>query len=287
MFRRFAIPSLLSVLHIGASTLTVMWISFTMAIVTSSSKSSTVSWARCISVNHSVSQDFIQRVKSPCSQSTGQTGIEANCSRRNIQVLTADWFPCDLQKLSLEGNSLLVLRNTSFAHLLQLRWLSVRNNRIERIEQSTFENLVHLEYLNLEYNQLKLSSESYPPGLFSPLTQLKTLRLAHQRSEHLSSSYPEDFIFNVSGLHALSIPTLGEILHFGPEFCQLKDLSRLEISGSVRVIRNSSFDGLTCLTLVELSIHELPYLSAFELDSLNPLRNSLRLFHMDNVPVGL
>ncbi|XP_005102129.1 toll-like receptor 7 [Aplysia californica] len=236
---------------------------------------------------NSLCQDPPVRDESPCTELVSQNGcVEINCTAKDITELRATWFPCNVCKLDLQINALEIIRKTSFAHLSQLRWLSLGSNRIWKIEPFAFDNLVSLEYLNLEYNHLELTVGSYPPHLFTPLILLKTLRLAHQNSQP-SDSYPPDFIFHMAGLQALSVPSVGDILHFSSDFCQLENLSRLEISGSVENITNSSFDTLKCLTLIELSLKNLTSLTRFEQDALRPVSRSLRSFHMERVFIGL
>ncbi|XP_035825008.1 toll-like receptor 4 [Aplysia californica] len=265
-----------------------VWFLLTLVHVTWSAVLTTSSLPPVVSVS-SVCQDTpTTDTSSLCTEFVVSQSdcVEIDCKGKGIVQLEASWFPCNACKLDLQYNALEIIHNTSFARLSRLRWLSMRFNRIRKIKPFAFDNLVSLEYLNLEFNYLELSAASYPSHLFSPLTQLKTLRLAHQNSQALDS-YPPDFIFNMTSLRALSVTTVGQVLHFGPEFCQLQNLSRLEISGPVRQITNSSFEGLECLTLIELSLNKLPSLTIFELDALKPINRGLRSLHISHVYVGV
>ncbi|XP_012946829.1 toll-like receptor 4 [Aplysia californica] len=238
-------------------------------------------------VNRDTCDNAWVRVRSPCSEHMGQTGPHVNCSGKHLKEINAAWFPCNVSRLSLDGNSLVILKNTSFLRLYQLLWLNLRGCKIKKIEPSTFDSLISLEYLDLEDNQLEFSKAYFPSHLFAPLTELKTLRLARQDSKP-SLLFPKDLFSDLRSLLGISISNMGTgILQFGPQFCQLSNLSRLEITGSVTQITNSSFDNLACLTLMELSLYGLQHLKKFDVDSLRHFNNSLRSLHLERVYIGV
>lgn len=81
-----------------------------------------------------------------------------DCQDRGLTSIPQGW-PEDVQHLLLARNRLQVLRDSTFAHLRQLRSLDLQQNMISRVEAGAFAGLDQLHTLLLQHNQLRSLSE--------------------------------------------------------------------------------------------------------------------------------
>ena len=191
----------------------------------------------------------------------------------------------DVWKLSLTRNQLENITRTPFKNLSRLQWLNLEFNRLKSIDPDAFEALISLEYLNLESNHLVM--HNLRSCMFSHLDNLKTLRLANQKTPG-----PSDFIFNLIHLEVISLDVVNENLTFDSRFCHLSNLSRLGIDVGVSQLTSTGFDQLSCLDIQEIYMQNIlvtwiSSLKNFPDLSLNPIARSLRSLHLDNVWIHL
>ncbi|KAK7481411.1 hypothetical protein BaRGS_00027367 [Batillaria attramentaria] len=201
-------------------------------------------------------------------------GLHVDLSRRHLTSFPVTW-PDDVVWLDMSHNELFVLTvlshphlthlrhldlshnqlhgtltNHTFAALHQLQWLSLHDNRLQGLQAGAMAGLAQLTFLDMSNNQLQLDHNTYPPGVFSPLTSLLELRLV-DNDERPEGEYPENVFNSLSSLQFLSIDTFSETefgsafeglvniktLHFG-HHCKLKYFQNTTLTA----FRNSSLE---------------------------------------------
>nr|KAG5695322.1 hypothetical protein BaRGS_006546 [Batillaria attramentaria] len=96
-----------------------------------------------------------------------------------------------------------------FAALHQLQWLSLHDNRLQGLQAGAMAGLGQLTFLDMSNNQLQLDHNTYPPGVFSPLTSLHELRLI-DNNDRLEGEYPNNVFTPLSRLQTMSIDTFSD-----------------------------------------------------------------------------
>ncbi|XP_059144753.1 toll-like receptor 4 [Physella acuta] len=219
----------------------------------------------------------------PCTVTVHDLDVIFNCSGRHLNDLDDLRFPREITYLYLDHNKVDVVPKATFNHLENLRVLNLSYNRIQFIDPNAFDGLINLEILSLEFNQLSMSGKSLPPNIFSQLTNLKDLGLL-QGNQSNTDQYPNDLFSPLINLEHLTLDTAGETLNFNKQFQNLTHLIRLELSGSVKVISETSFSNLQ--NLQELTISGLPNIQNFSRFSFSPLTR-LRILKIARVYIGV
>ncbi|KAK7481393.1 hypothetical protein BaRGS_00027349 [Batillaria attramentaria] len=209
-----------------------------------------------------------------CSFKMHEDALHVDCSRRQLTSLPVTWSAdvvwldfshnhlsflthlshphlTHLRHLDLSHNQLHgTLANHTFAALHQLQWLSLHDNRLQGLQAGAMAGLAQLTFLEMSNNQLQLDHNTYPPGVFSPLTSLLELRLI-DNDDRLEGEYPNNVFTPLSRLQTMSIDTFSDTefgsafeglvhirtLHFG-DHCKLKSFQ----NSTLAAFRNSSLE---------------------------------------------
>ncbi|XP_052106638.1 slit homolog 1 protein-like isoform X7 [Mytilus californianus] len=100
-----------------------------------------------------VSNDRVLSCPSICYCSTDINGVNVNCGNRGLTVIPRN-FTNDSYTISLSGNNLTFVKNDTFEHNINLKYLYLYNNQITTIQQGAFQNLLALQTLDLSGNNL-------------------------------------------------------------------------------------------------------------------------------------
>ena len=178
-----------------------------------------------------------------------------------------------LSQLDLSHNQLHVLHNATFSHLSQLTWLGLSSNHLHKLQAGAMQGLHHLAYLDLTYNQLQMTSQSLPPGIFSPLSTLYDLRLHHNDYSH-DGQYPPGVFNDLVSLRYLAPDTFSTV-HFGRDFAALSHIETLNLDGNCKIVHlnNDSFAGFNFSSLRNLWVRGCSYLVAIDLCAFCDLPN--------------
>ena len=164
-----------------------------------------------------------------------------------------------LRQLTLNGNRLQTLADHSLLSLPHLQQLSVSSNHLSGLQPASFAGLHTLTSLDLSHNHLALDNRSYPPGVFSSLGTLQSLRLnGNDLGEE--GEYPLNVLDPLQSLTALSIDTFSES-HFGAAFASLTQLTSLTLASSgcrLKRISNQTFSAFRHSGLKTLYISLCP-----------------------------
>ena len=164
-----------------------------------------------------------------------------------------------LRQLTLNDNRLQTLADHSLLSLHQLQQLSVSINHLSGLQPASFAGLHRLTSLDLSHNHLALGNRSYPPGVFSSLGALQSLRLnGNELGEE--GEYPLNVLDPLRSLTALSIDTFSES-HFGAAFASLTQLTSLTLAFSgcrLKRISNQTFSAFRHSGLKTLYIKDCP-----------------------------
>nr|KAG5712276.1 hypothetical protein BaRGS_023855 [Batillaria attramentaria] len=172
------------------------------------------------------------------------------------------------------------LPNKIFSSLQQLQWLSLQDNHLKSLEVNAMTGLGQLTFLDISSNQLRLNYDTYPPGVFHPLTSLQELKL-HGNDDRWEGEYPEDIFKPLSDLrtlnHCTALLHLGmSNLHISPEFFRTR---------AWRLFRN-----LELLQTLDLSLNILVHIDPHmlraqrRLKELNLAGNRLQSLSVDLEP---
>ncbi|XP_050730735.1 leucine-rich repeats and immunoglobulin-like domains protein 2 [Eriocheir sinensis] len=160
-------------------------------------------------------------------KSLGHLSFKSN----QIHSIRADtWQSTErLQSLDLSDNRMVVVREGTFRGLGRLTSLSLAHNHLAHIEQDAFKTTPSLIDLDLGHNGLRWSVEDNS-GVFTSLTQLKSLSLAHN---------------NIETIH---VETLKPLV----------SLTSLDLMGNqLRTLPHNPFSGLIHLSSVALNTSSL------------------------------
>ncbi|KAK7481408.1 hypothetical protein BaRGS_00027364 [Batillaria attramentaria] len=211
----------------------------------------------------------------PCTTEMHEDGLHVDCARRQLASLPFTW-PDDVVWLDMSHNKLSgitrlshlrlsrlrhldlshnqlhdTLANHTFAALHQLQWLSLHDNRLQGLQAGAMAGLGQLTFLDMSNNQLQLDHNTYPPGVFSPLTSLQELGLVGN-DDRREGEYPDNVFTPLTSLRVLSIDTFS-MTDFGSAFkgLSLKTL-RLDKKCKIRYLRNSTLSAFKNSSLEEI-----------------------------------
>ncbi|KAJ3595152.1 hypothetical protein NHX12_004456 [Muraenolepis orangiensis] len=97
-------------------------------------------------------------------------------------------FPSSLKELTLQGNELVELSDSSFHGLTSLTSLVLSTNQLSQLPVDLFQNLTALENLDLSENHLT----SLPEEIFNDLRSVKTLHLQKNNLTKMAAKLFED-----------------------------------------------------------------------------------------------
>ncbi|KAH9504489.1 hypothetical protein Btru_062914 [Bulinus truncatus] len=233
-----------------------------------------------ISVNGTTQDVKNRQVEhNPCDVRTAGSDTLVDCSGRSLTSVFKSWFPENTTEILLQDNQLAVIPNCTLDNLYRLRRLFAQDNRLTYIESAAFQGLVNLHYLNLEGNQLELFS--LPVDVFYDLINLNELRLIQKDTGHnrntLTSrvnngSFPDRMFGYLRNLTSLTISVSGDLIYFNSDFTKLNKLSNLEITGTVSVITQDSFQNVRLVRNLKISnFHNIVNFSDSALDPFDKL----------------
>ena len=73
--------------------------------------------------------------------------------------------------LDLSENNITHIKNHSFVHISEIKFLFLFDNKINRIDSDAFVNLTNLQFLNLTHNRLR-NPASFGEGVFEPFSDM-------------------------------------------------------------------------------------------------------------------
>ncbi|XP_059166605.1 toll-like receptor 4 [Physella acuta] len=221
---------------------------------------------------------------SPCSVTSVHNDVTVDCTSRGIQQINPSWFPTNATKIFLDFNKLTAVEDFTFKEVPRLLVLSLASNSITTLKVNAFNGLENLQVLNLESNRIDISNgNSFPKLVLHGLKNLTELRLK-QGLQITSGEYPVKYFTCQDSLTTLSIDTVSVNLEFGSEFLNFTRLTKLDISGAVRSITNSSFENFHNLT--ELCLDSFMDITSIDPGAFKPLEN-LKVLHVKFVPYGV
>ncbi|XP_059166612.1 toll-like receptor 4 [Physella acuta] len=221
---------------------------------------------------------------SPCSVTSVNNDVTVDCTSRGIQQINPSWFPTNATKIFLDFNKLTAVEDFTFKEVPHLLVLSLASNSITTLHVNAFTGLKNLQVLNLESNRIDISNgDSFPKLVLHGLKNLTELRLK-QGLQITSGEYPVKYFTCQDSLTTLSIDTVSVNLEFGSEFLNFTRLKKLDISGSVRSITNSSFENFHNLT--ELYLDNFVDITSIDIGVFKPLEN-LDVLHIEYVFYGV
>ena len=197
---------------------------------------------------------------------TALTSLKLNHNSLNDTVSAEVFLGLShLSHLDLSYNQLHVLHNATFSHLPQLNWLSLRSNHLHKLQVGAMLSLHNLTYLDLTFNQLQMTSQSLPPGVFSPLSTLHSLRLDHN-DDRYDRQYPPDVFNDLVSLRYLAPDTFSTV-HFGPDFAALNHIETLDLGYNCKIVHltNDSFTGFKFSSLRNMLVSGCWYLVTIDL----------------------
>nr|KAG5695320.1 hypothetical protein BaRGS_006544 [Batillaria attramentaria] len=253
----------------------------------------------------------------PCTTEMHEDGLHVDCARRQLASLPFTW-PDDVVWLDMSHNKLSgitrlshlrlsrlrhldlshnqlhdTLANHTFAALHQLQWLSLHDNRLQGLQAGAMAGLGQLTFLDMSNNQLQLDHNTYPPGVFSPLTSLQELGLVGN-DDRREGEYPDNVFTPLTSLRVLSIDTFS-MTDFGSAFkgLSLKTLrldKKCKIRNFFRKRAWRLFKDLKSLETLDLSYNNFIYVDPYmlraqrHLKKLNMAGNRLQSLSVDLEP---
>jgi Leucine-rich repeat (LRR) protein len=207
-----------------------------------------------------------------CDRSAVQTlRVQAGVDFTFIPVRAFVGFEANLEQISIEGSSGLVLDSQAFETTTNVRVLNLRANGITSLPPSLFDSLGLLQRLDLSSNQLTslpadifvrnrfldfldlhsnlLGTEAIPVSLVSAQVHMRTLQLSHNQL----STLPAGFLTQTTGLVALDL-TMNGLVALQPEmFSELRLLVNLQLTDNAfESLPAGVFDPLVSLRVLAL-----------------------------------
>ena len=166
--------------------------------------------------------------------------LSADCSERKFTGIPP--LRTGVEALDMSENKMVAIRNTTFHHIANLRYLYLNENRIKVVEAGALVVLKYLEVIDLSGNRL----QSIPHGLLE-LPRLRKLYFADNLLERLDPT----FVFASPSLQLLQLAECNLVdLPLGP----LPELLHLNVSGNkLSSLPLHDLAGLCRLQILDLS----------------------------------
>ncbi|KAJ6635095.1 Relaxin receptor 2, partial [Pseudolycoriella hygida] len=168
-------------------------------------------------------------------------------NQNQITNLPERFFPPGnrLEKLILEGNSIVELQSSSFANLIHLVELDLRDNCIVTFNAETFEQMPKLEILNLNINRIKALTTNMVP-------QMRNLHTLNFEQNHIE--FIENDALVLSALENLYLQNNKLKQLTNGTFSNLPKLKCLFLNNNeIQTIQLASFQGIENLTSLDLN----------------------------------
>ncbi|XP_052106635.1 slit homolog 1 protein-like isoform X4 [Mytilus californianus] len=193
-----------------------------------------------------VSNDRVLSCPSICYCSTDINGVNVNCGNRGLTVIPRN-FTNDSYTISLSGNNLTFVKNDTFEHNINLKYLYLYNNQITTIQQGAFQNLLALQTLYLYNNQITTIQQ----GAFQNLLALQTLDLS---GNNLTFVKNDTFEHNINLQHLYLYNNKITTIQQGT-FQNLSGLLEISMSGNnLTFVKNDTFEHNINLKYLDLDL---------------------------------
>ncbi|KAH9499016.1 hypothetical protein Btru_004221 [Bulinus truncatus] len=250
-------------------------------VVESSRLVQSVSNGTQISCYKATSDYGVGHVTCNCTKKT------VSCSNRKLTEVPSVEFDPPITEFDLQRNFITDLPPFAFTRYRHLLFLDLSFNSINSLNHSSFHGHDNLRHLNLYRNRLMMYGDTFPEGVFRPLTALNELVLNGNHDDVSSDllKYPDQALSLLVNLKHLSLDGLRNKT-FGAGFREMRSLRNLTLSGAigmcrVEVLTQDTFQYLLHLHYLDLSncaikgrfIHPMAFFSLTKLKSLNISNN--------------
>lgn len=213
----------------------------------------------------------------------------------------------NLRHLSLEHNGIKVIPPFAFYGAMHIKTLSLAYNNILELHYRALAGLLELEHLNLSWNNLtKLSEFSFPPFPSLQMIDLQhntvqfifpmTFAVMNATKELMIGSDGTSMDLSISSgafaamdeLQFLSLENVSTTQLTEKIFAGLKNVQRLQMSGSIKSIEYDAFSEMPKLRELILSRCEIMDISMDAFYGIRDLRTiDLSSNQLSNIPPGL
>nr|QNQ79674.1 toll-like receptor [Anadara sativa] len=213
----------------------------------------------------------------------------ANCSWLRFKDVPHD-LPSWITHIDLSNNDIEIVKDGDFRRLANLRSIILDNNRIRTLERGAFSNLSRLHKLSLDNNTLRVNKTSFKPGVFKPLTNLKTLHISNNIQNCYDfpglEYYPDREFSYLRNLKRLSLD-LYRLPMFGNGFKRMHSLQILRFDKCcLHNFTNSTFENLPS-SITELHMTYCNNIrTSVGIDALKPFKN-LKVLNLRMTPLSL